>query len=160
MPHLQQVSPRRVGAKSSCGGKQAIGISMYQRSLSHGHNFCGQKGGRSVPRALVLGRLCLEQLEVCLCCLPNPGPRCPQPLVAVCLLVAVVSRGHFPSHGSGFGVSLLLARATEGLHGSRSAGLRWALQLISCSSWTSVFHTVKWGQRALLTRLLTRLPAY
>ena len=86
----------------------------------------------------------------------QPGPRCPQPLVAACLLVAVVSCGHFPSRGSGFGVSLLLAGATEGLDGSRSAGLGG----LCSSSWTSVFHTVKWGQWALLTRLFTRLPAY
>ena len=56
-----------------------------------------------MPRALALGCPCLEQLEGCLCCLLNPGPRCPQPLVAVCLLVVVVSCGHFPSRGSGFG---------------------------------------------------------
>ena len=60
----------------------------------------------------------------------QPGPRCPQPLVAACLLVAVVSCGHFPSRGSGFGVSLLLAGATEGLDGSRSAGLGGALQFL------------------------------
>lgn len=79
MPHLQQVSPRQVRAKSSCGGKQAVGISTYQRSPSHGRNFCGQTGGRSVPRALALGRLCLEQLEGCLCACPTLGLGVPSP---------------------------------------------------------------------------------
>lgn len=77
----------------------------------------GQPGGRSIPRTVSVRHLFLQWLEGCLCCLP-PFPALaldvPQPLVAAYLLVAVVSGGHFPACGSGFGGSLLLAKGTEG----------------------------------------------
>ena len=137
---------------------------MYQRSPSHGHNFGGQTGGRSVSRALALGHLCLEQLEGCLCCLPpaqlNPGLGVPSPWwLPVCWWRSCPAAIFLV-----VGVALVCLCFWQGpRRGSMGAGaLGWggALQLTSCSSWTSVFHTVKWGQWALRTRLFTRLPAY
>lgn len=138
---------------------------MYQRSPSHGHNFGGQTGGRSIPRALALGHLCLEQLEGCLCCLPpaqpNPGLGVPSPWwLPVCWRRSCPAAIFLV-----VGVALVCLCSWPGpRRGSRGAGaLGWGgsaahqLLLLDFS-----FPYCKMGQWALLTRrllgyLLTRL---